>query len=68
LREKIRGQPGVEQIVAFGTTLHVSGSDAEKLRASVGPLITGEYHWKQIPSGLEDVFIKPDGTAKDNFT
>ena len=35
LAEKIRGQPGVEQVVAFGTTLHVSGRDAEKLRASV---------------------------------
>ncbi len=30
--------PGVEQVVAFGTTLHVSGRDAEKLHASVAPL------------------------------
>jgi ABC-2 type transport system ATP-binding protein len=30
--------PGVEQVVAFGTTLHVSGRDAEKLRASIAPL------------------------------
>ena len=67
LAGKIRGKPGVEQIVAFGTTLHVSGSDAEQLRASVGPLITGDYHWKQIPSGLEDVFISLMETAKDNF-
>jgi ABC-2 type transport system ATP-binding protein len=68
LAGKIRGKPGVEQIVAFGTTLHVSGSDAEQLRASVGPLITGDYHWKQIPSGLEDVFISLMETAKDNFS
>jgi ABC-2 type transport system ATP-binding protein len=67
LAGKIRGKPGVEQIVAFGTTLHVSGSDAEQLRASVGPLITGDYHWKQIPSGLEDVFISLMETAKDSF-
>ena len=57
LAGKIRGKPGVEQVVAFGTTLHVCGSDAEKLRASVSPLITGDYRWKQIQSGLEDVFI-----------
>ena len=30
LAEKIRGQPGVEQVVAFGTTLHVSGRDAAR--------------------------------------
>ena len=37
LADKIRGLPGVEQVVAFGTTLHVSGRDAEKLHASVAP-------------------------------
>jgi len=68
LAEKIRGKPGVEQVVAFGSTLHVSGSDAEKLRASVSPLITGDYHWKQIQSGLEDVFISLMETAKDNYS
>src|SRR5471032_374933 len=68
LAEKIRGLPGVEQVVAFGTTLHVSGRDAELLRASVSPWMTGEYHWKQIESGLEDVFISLMETAKDNFS
>jgi ABC-2 type transport system ATP-binding protein len=66
--EKIRGKPGVEQVVAFGSTLHVSGLDAEKLRASVSPLITGDYHWTQIQSGLEDVFISLMETAKDNYS
>ena len=68
LAEKIRGLPGVEQVVAFGTTLHVSGRDAEKLRASVSPFMSGDYHWKQIVSGLEDVFISLMETAKDNFS
>jgi ABC-2 type transport system ATP-binding protein len=68
LAEKIRGKLGVEQVVAFGSTLHVSGSDAEKLRASVSPLITSDYHWKQIQSGLEDVFISLMETAKDNYS
>jgi ABC-2 type transport system ATP-binding protein len=66
--EAIRGKPGVEQVVAFGSTLHVSGLDAEKLRASVSPLITGDYHWNQIQSGLEDVFISLMETAKDNYS
>jgi ABC-2 type transport system ATP-binding protein len=68
LAEKIRGLPGVEQVVAFGTTLHVSGRDAEKLRASVSPWTKGEYHWQPIESGLEDVFISLMETAKDNFS
>ena len=68
LAEKIRGLPGVEQVVAFGTTLHVSGRDAEKLRASVSPWMNGEYHWEKIESGLEDVFISLMETAKDNFS
>jgi len=67
LEEKIRGLPGVEQVVALGATLHISGRDAEKLRASAGPWMTGEYRWKQIESGLEDVFVSLMETAKDNF-
>jgi ABC-2 type transport system ATP-binding protein len=68
LSEKIRKLPGVEQVVAFGTTLHVSGRDAEKLRASVSPWMTGAYRWEKIESGLEDVFISLMETAKDNFS
>jgi len=68
LAAKLRGLPGVEQVVAFGTALHVSGRDAAKLRASVSPWMTGEYHWNQIESGLEDVFISLMETAKDNFS
>jgi ABC-2 type transport system ATP-binding protein len=68
LAGKIRGLPGVEQVVAFGTALHVSGRDAAKLRDSVTPWMTGENHWTQIESGLEDVFISLMETAKDNFS
>src|ERR1017187_8087618 len=67
LADKIRKLPGVEQVVAFGSTLHVSGRDVEKLRASVAPWMTGAYRWEKIESGLEDVFISLMETAKDNF-
>jgi len=68
LAEKIRGKPGVEQVVAFGATLHVSGRDATRLRESAGPWMTGAYRWRQIESGLEDVFVSLMETAKDNFS
>jgi ABC-2 type transport system ATP-binding protein len=57
LAEKLRGQPGVEQVVAFGNTLHVSGRDAPQLRDSIQALMTAEYRWRPVESGLEDVFI-----------
>ncbi len=68
LAEKLREKPGVEQVVAFGSTLHVSGRDEAKLRESATPFMTGDYHWQSIPSGLEDVFISLMETAKDNFS
>jgi ABC-2 type transport system ATP-binding protein len=68
LAGKLRGLAGIEQVVAFGTTLHVSGRDAAKLRASVSPWMTGDYRWTQIQSGLEDVFISLMDTAEDNFS
>lgn len=68
LAEKLRGLPGIEQVVAFGTALHVSGRDAAKMRASLAPFLNGPQQWTQIESGLEDVFISLMETAKDNFS
>ena len=68
LADKIRKLPGIEQVVAFGTTLHVSGRDAETLRASAAPFMDGAHRWAKIESGLEDVFISLMETAKDNFS
>ena len=68
LAKKIRGKLGIEQVVAFGTTLHVSGRDAARLRENVSPWMTGTYRWQPIESGLEDVFISLMETAKDNFS
>ena len=68
LAAKLRKLPDVEQVVAFGSTLHVSGHDAVKLRAGIGPFMTASYHWQQIDSGLEDVFIGLMEKAKDNFS
>ena len=68
LAEKIRGLPGVEQVVAFGTALHVSGRDEKKLSSSLAPFMNGGQRWEKIESGLEDVFISLMETAKDNYS
>jgi len=68
LAEKIRSLPGVEQVVAFGTTLHVSGRDAVRLRESVNQSMSGNHRGRPIESGLEDVFISLMEAAQDNFS
>ena len=68
LAAELRATPGAEMVVAFGTTLHVSGHDAAALAAVV------ERHrarpgldWRRVEPGLEDVFISLMETARDNF-
>jgi ABC-2 type transport system ATP-binding protein len=63
----LRARPGIEQVVAFGTTLHVSGRDAQKVDAAIAGVRDERHEWKKIHSGLEDVFISLMDTAKDNF-
>lgn len=63
----LRQRPGVQQAVAFGTTLHVSGGDAALLEQALAPYQAAPYEWKKIPSGLEDVFIHLMDSSKDNF-
>jgi ABC-2 type transport system ATP-binding protein len=67
LAEQLRGQPGVEQVVPFGATLHVSGRDAVRLEAALRPWMSNGYHLARIESGLEDVFISLMETARDNW-
>ena len=57
LAQRLRAAPGVQQAVAFGTMLHVSGDDAAALERAIAPFRTEPYEWRQIETGLEDVFI-----------
>jgi len=68
LAEQLRGLPGVEQVVAFGNTLHVSGREADRLQASLNPWLHGETRGRPVASGLEDVFISLMETARDNWS
>jgi ABC-2 type transport system ATP-binding protein len=50
--------PGVDQVVPFGNTLHVSGRDRRALEASLRPHREDEnYRWAETETGLEEVFI-----------
>jgi len=68
LAEQLRSCPGVEQTVAFGSMLHVSGDDATRLEQAVAPFRTSPYEWRRISSGLEDVFIHLMDQSPDNYS
>lgn len=57
LAARLRSLPGVQQVVPFGNTLHVSGADAEALEYSTRSFRVSPYVWEPVESGLEDVFI-----------
>jgi len=58
LQETLKGKPGVEMAAAFGTALHVTGTDAHALEAAIRPYrAEAHYRWQQIKPSLEDVFI-----------
>ncbi len=65
---QLRGAAGVQQAVAFGARLHVSGTDAISLEQAISPFRTEPYIWQQINPGLEDVFIHLMGSSKDNYS
>ena len=68
LANRLRHDHGIDQVVAFGKTLHVSSRDAAKLDAAIAALKSDQHTWTKIDSGLEDVFIGLMGESKDNFS
>ena len=64
----LRELPGAEQVTTFGTTLHVSGKDAELLGLAIEQF--GREHRllvEQGASSLEDAFIHMMRDARDQF-
>jgi len=68
LAPKLRTYDGIEQVVPFGNSLHVSGRDPEKLKAAIAAARDDRHTWRQITAGLEDVFIGLMNAARDNFS
>jgi ABC-2 type transport system ATP-binding protein len=68
LTEKLAGQPGIDMVAPFGTSLHVSGRDQAALEATIAPWRDKPgLHWQKGAPSLEDVFIELMGRSKDNF-
>jgi ABC-2 type transport system ATP-binding protein len=58
LAKELADLPGVEQVIAYGDKLHVSGRDSGLMKKSLASYLTNvQYKWTLVPSNLEDVFI-----------
>ena len=68
IADALRGREGVEQVVAFGNTLHVSGRDPHQLDAAIAGVRDTAHTWTRVSASLEDVFISLMDEAKDNFS
>ncbi|HBH79168.1 MAG TPA: multidrug ABC transporter ATP-binding protein, partial [Nitrospira sp.] len=67
LAVELRRQPAVQQAVAFGDRLHVSGADPVALETALAAFRTGPYVWHRVDTGLEDVFIHLMEQSSDKF-
>jgi ABC-2 type transport system ATP-binding protein len=58
LQAQLRDRAGIEMVAAFGTALHVTGTDAAQIAASIAPFRGDPRHvWEPARPSLEDVFI-----------
>jgi ABC-2 type transport system ATP-binding protein len=67
LSPEIAALPGVETATPFGVTLHVSGTDEEKLSAALAPYRREPFVWRKTHPTLEDAFIHLMSKSEDNF-
>ncbi len=68
ISQRLHGKPGVDQIAAFGSSLHVTGHDGPLLEKSLREATAGTtYSAQPTQTGLEDVFIHLMQQSVDNF-
>lgn len=68
LGQRLRSAPGVDQTVAFGSSLHVSGRNAALLEQTLRSVTAGtNLKLERIDTSLEDVFIFLMNRSDDNF-
>jgi ABC-2 type transport system ATP-binding protein len=67
LSEELAATPGVDMVAPFGTSLHVSGRDAERLDTAIARFHRPGLTWQRSHPSLEDVFIDLMGRARDNY-
>jgi ABC-2 type transport system ATP-binding protein len=67
IARELAGRPGVEQVAAFGQSLHVVGRDRPALAATVASVAGPGVAARPGETSLEDVFIRFMAAAEDNM-
>ncbi len=68
LEAELRQTPGIEQVARFGSVLHVSGTNAARLREIAEDHVArGVGHWTEKKAELEEAFIYLMTGVTDNF-
>jgi ABC-2 type transport system ATP-binding protein len=68
LAAELKSRAGVDMVVTFGNTLHVSGTDEALLERTAAAYSSRPgVEWRRAEPGLEDVFIKLMNEVPDNF-
>jgi len=68
LAERLRALPGADLVASFGATLHISGKDGAKLKASLDAFVqTSSLQMTAVAPSLEDAFIHMMQYSQDPF-
>lgn len=68
LANELAGNPAVKTVAPFGDSLHVSGTDKDRLERALKPYFDQpDYRWHEETPSFEDVFIRYMADARDNF-
>jgi ABC-2 type transport system ATP-binding protein len=68
LTERLRQLPGADLVASFGTTLHISGKDGDRLKASLEAFLQGTpLKMTAVSPTLEDAFIHMMQGNQDQF-
>ncbi|MGE0231778.1 MAG: ABC transporter ATP-binding protein [Flavobacteriaceae bacterium] len=68
LAQELMAADGVDMVAPFGSSLHVSGRDDERLRTAIRSFQDNrDYRWSLSEPTLEDVFIDLMQRSRDNF-
>ena len=67
LTRELEGRAGVDTVVPFGTSLHVSGVDEAALTRTRDDFARPGLVWTKGEPWLDDVFVRLMQQARDNF-
>ena len=68
IAQTLSENPAVATAAPFGDSLHVSGTDSQKLKTALDPYLTNDdYALEQGSPSFEDVFIRYMAQVEDNF-